>query len=317
MNRAQRIKIFDQLGTMLGAGISLPQALLKAKQRHPLMELDVMVNALQQGERVADAFERAGFEPFEQHLVAAGERGGRLNEVFRALSLYYQRELAVTRAISTSLMYPVVVLNLIALVGPLPQLILDGFWSYLASTVSSLVLIWLLLIGIYVFIRTTWNLESMQGFWLRVPLAGGFIRASYQYRWILALRMELQAGISYHAASADAWRATGFAQREARAQEVQQRLLDGERLSSALLDWPELPGDWAEYLATGEDTGKLDETLGQIEALALEEWKLKQQRLASWMPYLLYLILIFAAGAFLFSFVYERFRPVIDAMEQL
>lgn len=317
MNRALRIKVFDQLSTMLSAGLPLSKALTKIKQRHPLMELDVMANALVQGERASEAFERAGFESFEQNLIAAGERGGRLPEVFRALSLYYQRELAVTRAIKVAIAYPVILLNLVALIGPLPQLILVGTFAYVSSALSYLILIWILLIGVYFFVRLTWSSEAMQFFWMRLPLAGGFLRASYQYRWILALRMELNAGVSFHAAAADAWRATGWANRDTRAQQVQDRLLAGERLSSAMIEWPELPPDWAEYLATAEESGKINETLGQLETMALEEWKHAQAKLSSWMPYILYLILLLCAGGIVFSFVYERFRPVLDALEQL
>lgn len=316
MNRALRIKVFDQLSTMLGAGLPLSKALTKIKQRHPLMELDVMANALVQGERASEAFERAGFEPFEQNLIAAGERAGRLPEVFRALSLFYQRELAVSRAIKIAIAYPVVLLNLVAVIGPLPQLVLVGTFSYLTSVVGYLILIWIFLLGTYLFVRLTWGSEAMQFFWMRLPLAGGFLRASYQYRWILALRMELHAGVSFQAAAADAWRATGWANRETRAQQVQERLLAGERLSSAMIEWPELPPDWAEYLATAEDSGKIDETLGQLEEMALEEWKHAQQKLSSWMPYILYLVLLLCAAGFVFSFVYERFRPVLDALEK-
>lgn len=316
MNRAMRIKVFDQLSTMLGAGLPLSKALTKIKQRHPLMELDVMANALVQGESASEAFERAGFEPFEQHLIAAGERGGRLPEVFRALSLYYQRELAVSRAIKVAIAYPIILLNLVAFIGPLPQLIFDGLFVYLANVVGYLFVIWILLGGAYLFIRLSWDLPAMQFFWMRIPLVGGFLRASYQYRWILALRMELHAGVSFHGAAADAWRATGWGNRETRALQVQERMIGGERLSSAMVDWPELPIDWADYMATAEESGKIQDSLAQIEEMALAEWRHAQQKLSSWMPYLLYLVLLICAAGFVASFVYARFRPVMDMLDK-
>ncbi|MEM1059718.1 MAG: type II secretion system F family protein [Verrucomicrobiota bacterium] len=317
MNRQLRIRVFDRLATMLGAGIPLHQAVEKVLASNPASELRVLLHQLLQGDRAAEAFAAAGFEEFEQNLVNAGERGGRLDDVFRALSLYYQRELAVSRAIKTALVYPISVLNLIALIGPLPELVLKSVWSYLASALTSLFVIWSLLIGVYVLVRSTWNLEAAQFFWLRLPLVGGFLRATYQYRWIVALRIELNAGIGFAPAAADAWAATGFARRTDRAREVVARLQEGERLSTAMVGWPELPSDWAEYMATAEESGKIVETLGQLEALALDNWKHAQDVLARGMSTFLYFALILAAGFFVFTFVVDRFSPVLKMLDQM
>jgi len=317
MNRNLRIRLYDRLASMQSAGIPLNNAVGKVRQQMNYPELDAILHALGRGDRAAEAFAAAGFEPFETHLIAAGERGARLDEVFRSLSLYFQRERSVTRSITMALVYPVCLLNAIAFIGPLPDLILECVWTYAYSVIFSLVVIWGLLIGFYLFVRLTWNLEAMRFFWLHVPLVGGFLRTSYQYRWIMVLRMELHAGVGFAQAAADAWAATSYGARADRAQEVERRLYEGERLSSAMLEWPELPADWSEYLATAEESGKIDETLGQVEALALDNWKHAQERLASWMPLLLYAMLIIAAGAFLFSFVAKAFEPLTEALDKL
>lgn len=317
VNLSRRIAFYEQLATMSNAGIPLRQSLERAGARRKSPQVAALLESLGEGSGAAEAFTAAGFSSFETKLVAAGERSGHLDESFKQLATYWKTEHELVGAMWKQMAYPILLLHLLAVLGPLPKLVTCGVPMFLFSVVMQLGLLYGIAFFIYWVARETWRSESGQSLWLRVPLVGRFLRATYAYRWIVALRMELQAGISFAQAAADAWEATGYGSREARAEEAREGLLHGQPLSVLAAGWHELPVDWVDYFSTAEVSGKINDTLTNLEAHALSEWKRSQERLADWMPKLLYLVLILYAAFQVFSMAMGVFGKLDDALKAI
>ncbi len=319
VNLSRRISFYEQLATMTSAGIPLRQALERAGQRWADPQIAAVIRTLNQGQGAAEAFLAGKFTSFETKLVAAGERSGRLDDSFKQLATYWKTENELVGAMWKHLAYPILLLHLVAIIGPLPRLATCSVPFYVFSVVTQLAFLYGVAFVIYWGARESWRSEAGQAFWLRVPLVGRFLRATYAYRWVVALRMELNSGISFAQAAADAWEATGYSSREKRAAEAREGLLSGEPLSTLVAGWRELPVDWVDYFTTAEVSGKIYETLGHVEANALTEWKRAQERLADWLPKLLYLVLILYAAFQIFSMalgVFGKVNEVLDSVGQ-
>lgn len=317
VNLSRRIAFYEQLATMTKAGIPLRQALDRTGKRWRDPQIALVLATLNLGLGAADAFLAAKFTSFETKLVAAGERSGRLDESFQQLALYWKTENELVGAMCKHLAYPILLLHLVAILGPLPKLATCSLPIYLFSVIMQLGFLYGVAIVVYLVARESWRSEAGQAVWLRVPLVGRFLRATYAYRWVVALRMELNSGISFAQAAADAWEATGYSSREKRADEAREGLLRGEPLSTLVAGWRELPPDWTDYFSTAEVSGKIYETLGHVEANALTEWKRAQERLADWLPKLLYLVLILYAAFQIFGMALGVFGQVNDVLDSV
>lgn len=312
---SRRIAFYEQLATMTGAGIPLRQALDRAGQRWHDPQIATLLHTLSTGAGAADAFDAAQFSSFETKLVAAGERSGRLDDSFKQLAAYWRTENELAAAMWKHMAYPILLLHLVAVIGPLPKIATSGLYTYLFTAAAQLVGLYVAAFFFYWLAKEIWRSESGQAFCTALPLLGRFLRATYAYRWIVALRMELNSGISFAQAAADAWEATGYQSRQRRAAEARDGLLRGEPLSVLAAGWKELPADWVDYFSTAEVSGKINETFSHLETHALTEWKRAQDRLADWLPKLLYVALILFAAFQILSMAMGIFGKVTEVLD--
>lgn len=315
MNLSTRISFYDQLATMTQGGIPLRQILDRSWARWHDPEIDILKKSLDQQSGAADGFAAAGFSSFEVKLVAAGERSGRLDESFRQLRTYWKTESDLVGAMWKDMAYPIILLHVLAVLGPIPKLVTSGVAAFAMQALTQLVMLYVVAFAVFWVVRVTWRSEDGQSFWLKVPLAGRFLRSTYAYRWIVALRMELNAGIPFSQAIPDAWEATGFSARARRAEEARQGILNGESLSILAARWRELPEDWITYFSTAEVSGKINETMTNVEDLALTEWKRSQERLADWMPKLVYVAILFYAAFQTFNTIADVYGNINHAFD--
>ena len=301
---------------MARAGVSLRQSLLNLADRFPHAEVRRLSEGIQNGEGTALAFERAGFRPFETSLVEAGEKSGRLEVIYQQLATFWKEELELQSAVKRRLIYPLFVLHLAAFLGPIMQMT-ESFIGYIFGVFLRLAVMYGLAIAAYVWVQLTWKMAAGQRRWLRTPLIGPAIRDTYAYRWTLVLSLEFSSGIALPLAVADAWKATGYHGREARAVEAQRRLEEGETLSALMKEWPQFIPDWRGYVETGEFSGKLEETLAMLRDQGQAEWKRSQETLSEWLPKLLYfgVILLVLIQIYLsFAKVYGSLNTLMDSL---
>jgi type II secretory pathway component PulF len=315
VNLRQRIRFYQQIAVLSRAGIPLRTALPRLRDRIRSGQLDILIDRISTGQPPGDAFAAAGFSPFECHLVTAGERSAQMEVIFERLGEFWARQREMYQALISQLYYPGVVLNLSILVGALLELT-KGVGAVIWSLVEGFGLLYGIGIALFFVIRASWGNDAAQRFWLAVPIIGKTLSTSYAYRWITALKLEYSAGIPMPDAVADAWRASGYAAGDRLAEEGQAELREGGELSGLVQRWRQLPRDWVDFIETGEVSGALETAFTNLEEEAGRAWNLAQQRMTSWMPKILYFIVLLIAGIQIFALLYRLMAEPYQAINQ-
>ena len=296
----------------------LRTSLERLKERVSGREVAILSEKINAGETLTDAFTAAGFSSFECHLVAAGERSAQLDSIFQHLSEFWARELQMRQALIRPLYYPIVVLHLAIFLGAFIESMTTSWVVAVFHLVLSLGSIYLVGFLIYLLVRLSWASDAFRRIWLWVPIVGSSLRTAFAYRWITALKLEFNAGISLSRAVGDAWRASGYVNCERTAKEGEQAMLDGMTLSSLMVQWRQLPRDWIDFIETGEISGALSTALTNLEEEAARSWKLAQERMAEWLPKIVYFAVLLIVATVVGQLVYKlEVQPSLDAIKQV
>jgi len=285
------------MAVLMRAGMPIRSSIERLRDRLGGRELPILAQKLGEGERLADAFAAAHFLPFESNLLAAGERSGQLETVCEHIAQFWQRELEFRQALVAPLIYPIVVLHFSILLSSGIVLLTQSWPAAVMSLITSLVILYASLFGIYILARITWSSPAMKAFWLRVPIIGPALRAAFAYRWITALRIEFSAGVSLYRAVGDAWRSSGFVNCEQLGKEGEEAMRSGASLVKLVTQWRQLPRDWIDFIETGEVSGKFDEAFRNLEAEAGRNWTLAQQRMSNWLPKIVYFLALLVVAS--------------------
>ena len=221
------------------------------------------------------------------NLVAAGEATGNLKEVLARLIQHFTEQKELREQVVTALVYPLVVFagaigvilffifflmpriqSLLQALGgklPLPTRMLVGFSNFLIHY-GLLVLIAAVLGGIAFWRwRQTEKGRVVSDSWLlRLPLSGAFVISSTVHNFSQTLAVLLENGVT----TAEALRMTErtIMHRTLRKAftEATDRVLEGEKLSTALARTGCFPDLVLDRLAVGESTGNLAPSLRDI-----------------------------------------------------
>jgi len=314
----QRIRFYQQLAVLVRAGLPIRAGLVRLKEKMPTSEVAALSDKVNAGERIGDAFAAAGFSPVECHLVTAGEKSAQLDTVFEHLGEFWNRELEMRQGLIRPLYYPLAVLHFAVLVWGVLDATTTSVTEAIVYTILRFAALYVIGFIVYTLVRVTWSSEAMRSFWLWIPIIGSSIKTSYAFRWITALRLEFSAGISLSRAVGDAWRASGFVGSDLLAAEGEEQMRQGVELSKLVSQWKQLPRDWVDFIETAELSGAFEEAFKKLEAEAARSWKLAQERMAEWLPKIVYFVVLIMVAALVARLVYQaEIAPIIDAEKQI
>ena len=299
---SRRADLYHQLSSLTAAGVGVIQALEQlhrhppsAAFREPLLRVQRMV---QQGSTFTEAVQSAGTwtVAFDLALLDAGERSGRLEQCFNLLGDYYADRARMAREILSGLAYPVFILHFAVFIFPFPELFLTGnVAAYVARTLGILLPIY---VGVLlaVFAGQGRHGETWRAFLERilhcVPLVGSGRRDMSLARLAAALEALLSAGVGVIEAWDLAARASGSPALARAVAHWRPRVAGGGSPAEAVQRSAAFPELFANQYATGEASGKLDETLRRMHRYYQDEGTRKLRTVAQWTPRLIYLIIM-------------------------
>jgi type II secretory pathway component PulF len=92
----------------------------------------------------------------------------------------------------------------------------------------------------------------------------------------------------------------------------------GTDLSKLVQRWRQLPRDWIDFIETGEISGALEAAFKNLETEAARTWRLAQQRMAEWVPKIVYFVALLMVAAVIGRMLYQvEVAPMIDAENQI
>jgi type II secretory pathway component PulF len=319
----QRAEFYYQLGQLTSAGLGLIDALERLQRNPPARSyrrpIGQVLEELGQGCTLTESLQRqdSWLPAFDVALLRAGEQSGRLDVCFRLLADYYNERMRMIRQMVGDLAYPAFLLHFAIFIIPFPQFFLSGNWVvYLCRTVGPLLVLYT---AVFLTIYATQNQHGeawrawVESVLHRVPVLGMGRRCLALARLAGALEALLSAGVTI----IEAWELAGTASGSPalrRAVLAWRPLVDaGQTPAEVVTTSRKFPELFANQYASGEVSGKLDETLRRLQQYYQEEGSRKLHAVARWTPHIIYVVILLMIAYYIVHFWMGYFGQVRDA----
>jgi type II secretory pathway component PulF len=312
------------MGQLLAAGLSATNT-LKQLERHPpghsyRKPLAISLAAIEQGSTFTEGARSAGawLPPFDLALLEAGEASGRLESCMAALADYYEQRAQIARNLIAALLYPAFLLHAAVIILAIPQAFASGNWLGLLTRAGAILGPIYIAVILGIFVAQSRHGESWRVLMERllglVPVLGQARRELALARLAMALEGLLAAGVTI----IEAWRfAATSSGSPALRREVESwvpRLNDGLTPAELVRDSRKFPEVFSSQYATGEISGKLEDTLRRMHKYYQDAGSRKLFLLAQWIPWLVYGAVIVYIVNKVFQFWSGYFQQIQDVL---
>jgi len=316
----RRAEFYYQLAQLTSAGLTLINALEHLNRNPPSFTYRVhirnLLDDLNSGYSFTESLNRQkGWLPaFDVALLHAGEHSGRLDSCFRLLSDHYQDRARLARQMIGDLAYPVFLFHFALFIFAFVQSIASNNWiGFLWKTFGVLIPLYLILLAVAYATQgrhgerwRSWVEQSLRP----VPVLGAARHSLAISRLAGALEALLNAGVTI----IEAWElaATASGSPMLRRTVLAWRpLVDGGHTPSEVVSSSSrFPALFATQYASGEISGKLDETLKRLQQYYQDEGSRKLHYLAQWTPRAIYIMVAVGIGFFIIRFYTNYFNNI-------
>lgn len=275
-----RSQLYSRLAALAEAGIPIGDAFSRLGQSasgNTRRSLNLSSEAIQKGASLREAIELPRFfDTFEIELISAGEKSGRLPDTFRALSAIYEKKKKNLVAFLFAIAYPTFLIHAAILLPNVGTIISKGLGAYLFQVASQLGIIYFLCLSplfLYVTGRFSPMAPTIDRLTLSVPFLGSMIKKTEFARCATVLAYLYESGIPIIGAVEQTSRiCRNAAIKEVWARAAKQIGSSGT-LNEALITENLMPPVLTDFIATGESSGNLDETLLQAATILEDEAK--------------------------------------------
>jgi type II secretory pathway component PulF len=297
----RRGQFYRQLGQLIAAGIPIIKALDMLTRNPPARSfqqpIQLMIARLSEGSTFAEAMHHLGnwVPSFDLALVEAGEKSGRLDQVFRLLADYYEDRAAVARRMIGDLLYPVFLFHFGILIFAFIEWFKGGTSLFgfalgiLEVLIPIYVVVFLMLFGAQGKRGVKWR-SFLEKLLRPVPLLGAARHCLALSRLSAALEALINAGMNILEAWEMAAAASGspamYRTVLAWRPQVNAGQTPAETVRAARSQFPEL---FANLYYSGEVSGQLDETLRRLHVYYRDEGTQKVRMLTLIIPKAIYL----------------------------
>ncbi|NCP04002.1 MAG: type II secretion system F family protein [Deltaproteobacteria bacterium] len=322
-----------QMYTLNASGVPLIRAIrgLVETARNPTLgeALGRVVEDLEAGMELSGAFSRHAevFPPLLCRMVQVGEVTGKLDNVFKQLALYFEREKETINQVKAALRYPTFVLIAIAIAVsiitlfvipafekvfsgfgadlPLPTRILMALSSFMQHYwYVLLALLVLTVLGIKQGLKTQKGRYTWDRYKLKIPLVGDIILRSTLARFSRGFNMSYTAGIPLSQALGFTARAVDNVFVGGKIEKIRNGIERGDTLTRSATQTGMFTPLVLQMLAVGEETGAVDTMLADVAEFYEREVEYDIKNLSSAIePIMIVIIggmvLVLALGVFL------------------
>jgi type IV pilus assembly protein PilC len=299
----QRAELYHQLGQLTAAGIPIVRALEQIKRNPPAPSfhepLQRLLDELAKGATLTESLQALDWLPaFDLALIGAGEQSGRLDACFRMLADYYNDRARVIRLVISQLIYPVGLVHMAAfifiIVLPFAASQFNASLLFLFAKAALILSPLYCAVGLMIYATQskhgeTWR-ARIEAFLRFVPILGKARHYLALSRLAAALEALISAGVNIFEAWDLAAIASGSPALRRAVAAWKSRVVAGQMPSEAVSRCPLFPGTFANLYASGEVSGKLDDSLRQISRIYNEDGTRKLNAFATWMPRLVYML---------------------------
>ncbi len=349
LTKLDRVKLDDiifftrQLRTVIRAGVPLISGLKALEEQTNSRKLKRVIKKvwqdLDRGESFSDALSghEGVFSDLYVSMVKAGEIGGVLDEVLERLAQLLEFQMKTRETFKSAMRYPAMVVGAITIAFcvlvtfvipkfsllfkgstmklPLPTRILLGlnelvqaFGVYLLGGVIGIC------IAGYIYTRTRQGKLLRDHLMLKLPIVGHILLKICMSRFAYVQENLIRAGVPIVTALEIVARTVGNLVIAKKVIEISQKIEKGKGITKPMKDSGIFPPLVLHLIATGEDTGSLEEMLREVSLHYDSEVSYSLARLSSWIEP----ILITVLGGMVLFIALAVFLPwwgMMDAMK--
>lgn len=279
---AEKVQFFRELATLVDAGMSLGMALATLEDRRTSLALKLATQEasrkVSSGERFSEVMARHPrvFSELNRALVAAGEQGGRLDDMLNLSADYLERELEFHQTLSRETFYPKLVAGAVLFIPLITRMVITAITGSVgrALAVGLVGLAWYTLIFglpvVVIYLLVQRYGASRQGrigldrLKQRLPLVGPIVTRLSWARACRALAALYSAGVPINAAVQLSAKTAGNHAVGEVLLRAQRPLEEGKRLSEVLEQSGQIPALALSMLKTGEESGNIDVTMNKV-----------------------------------------------------
>jgi type IV pilus assembly protein PilC len=317
-------EFYEQLGTMIEAGVSIVKALRTAERNTPRplrLVSRQLADACEAGTplhlAMQDRFMK--FDRLDCQTVTISEQSGMLDAGLKSLARYHDLRAIARRKLITASILPSIILSAAVFISRLPKLVLAMFGQgqysigrYLIDTVGLLAAIaGVIVLGRmafrWVFTIPVWNVAA-ERFVRCLPVIG---RLRFDYalsQWLSSMRMMLNAGMGMIQALELASRNSPSPLLRDAHDKFSPLLGSHMDVSEALRTARLFPEDLLQMWATGEQSGKMDDMLDRLARMYEDRWRRSIEVFAAWLPRVAY---VFVA-LFIIVQIFMMLEPIVQ-----
>lgn len=347
VSTAHRAAFCRQAAAYLEAGVDLLKALGALAKQFQRTALGPVIERIQQsirrGSSLSEAMARESqaFDPLFLSMMRVAETRGALPEILRRMAVHYEDRQRLYRQARSAMVYPISVLliafTIIWLLAtfvipplvevlsgmirggaanlPLPTrllLLLSNFMKWIGWWALPLGFVGAVVLGLR-FYRTPAGKAFLDRFILYVPVLGMLMRKIDVARFARCMGALLEAGVDMGTSldlTADVVRLTPY--RNA-VRSLRPAIVEGEELGEAMAATRRFPADALAYVETGENTGKLPESLGKL----ADEYEEQVEHLVKNLGQLVQPIIYIILGGFVLFILLAFFLAYIQVIMSL
>jgi type IV pilus assembly protein PilC len=330
-HRVEQINFFRHISSMMGGGVSLPDALsvLRSQTRNRYLKraLPVMITDIKNGQKLSAAMAKFPkfFPSYIVETVVVGETTGDLSLMLERVADGLERNYELSNRVVAAVAYPIIVfvvmlavlLALLLIVLPHIEQLYKELQAPLPTVTKVVLFISVVLrhypyaaIGVPVVIIALWYaaLRNRRGRYflhsltLKLPLFGSLVKEFNLARFFASMHMLTKSGISLLQSVEVAKKTVGNDVFRRALDAAQPVLVHGIPLSTALESYQKLfPPQIIRVLEVGEKTGNLERSFNNIKAFNERAVNHKTQILTTLIEPIMMLIIGVLVGGLAFS----------------
>ncbi|MBF0543402.1 MAG: type II secretion system F family protein [Candidatus Riflebacteria bacterium] len=306
---------FIQMETTIGAGIDLKKALSlvgqNLKDNYLKRKVKEMERHIDNGSTFSEAMRKVG-DPFnEMHIsfISFGEESGSLDKVFSSLAKHSERELGIKREVINSLLYPLFVLMVAMVIGPIVRSVSTGFeiTQIIWQVVSNLLLFVCCSGFIYLF-ASLFSGEQAGGLLIKIPVIGVVFHNFALARFTRALAISQTAGVPIIQGITTAINVSGNAWLKNQLKDLPRHIEEGSGIATGLESCQGIPNTLKEMILVGEQSGRLDEMLEKTASYYEEEAEQRLRMVMNLLPAIAFL----AVAGYVASIIIPTFQNMLS-----
>jgi general secretion pathway protein F len=324
--------ITRQMGTLLGAGIAMADALTAIIDQAESRRIETIFRSIKeritQGASLGDALADYPhlFSDLYVNMVRAGEATGQVDIVLRRLADFLQNQRALQRKVVSALTYPalmvviglLVVSILVSFVVPKITDMLQDTGQTMPAPTQFLILVsdwfrdwWYLpLLGVavasFVFNRiykTDKGQLLIDRTWLRVPVIGELLRKQAVARFTRTLSTLLSSGVAAVRSLEITQNVVGNRVLADATGLIRERILEGTDIATPLKSSGAFPAVVGYMVAVGEQSGQLEDMLDRIADAYDEEIEVVTERVTTLLEPIMIIVLAVVVGFIVWAIV--------------